>query len=71
MHCEKLLYHPVGSGQQDRRHRQAQRLGGLEIDKQLVFGRLLYRKVGWFSAFENLIYLRRRSAEQVAGIDRP
>ena len=33
----------VGGGEQHGRYREAQRFGGLEIDRQIEFGRLLYR----------------------------
>jgi hypothetical protein len=34
-------------------HSKAERLGGLEIDEQLNFRRLLYRQIGRFLALEN------------------
>ena len=36
------------------RDRQPERLGGLEIDHQLEFGRLLDRKIGGLGAFKDL-----------------
>ena len=40
--------HLVGEREQRRRHSQAERPGGLEVDGQLILGRCLHRKVGRF-----------------------
>ena len=40
------LDHLIGAGEQRRRHAQADRLGGLEIDRELEFGGLHDRQVG-------------------------
>ena len=50
----------VGAGEQRGRHGEAERLGGLEVDHELVLGRRLHRKVGWFLAPENAIDIVRR-----------
>ena len=42
----RLLDHVVGELLQLERHVKTERLGGLEIDDQLVLRRYLYRKVG-------------------------
>jgi hypothetical protein len=42
------------AGAREDRDRQAERLGGLEIDDQLVFGGLLHRQAGWFGPLEDL-----------------
>ena len=49
------LDHVVGTGEERRRNGQSKRLGGLEIEHQLVLGRRLYGQVGGLLAFEDAI----------------
>src|SRR5262245_29654364 len=49
------LNHLIRPGQQRRRNRQAERLGGLEVDGDLEPRRLLYGEVGGLRAFEDSI----------------
>ena len=44
----------VGAGQHRGRHGEAERLGGLEIDHQLEYRRLLDRQIGGLGAIEDL-----------------
>src|SRR5262245_11648207 len=48
-----LFDHLVGASEQRRRHLDAERLGGFEIDDQLELGGLQDGQVGWLFALEN------------------
>src|SRR5215467_11973835 len=54
-HSAVLFDHLVGAGKKRWRRGKTKRLGDLEIDRQLVFGRRLYRQIGWLLAFEDAI----------------
>src|SRR5262249_59787183 len=67
----------VGGGEQRRRYREAERLGGPEIDRELEFCRQFYRKVARPLTIENAgdinagttigVRLTRSIADQPAG----
>ena len=44
---QTLLDHLVGAREQRWGNFEAERLGGLEIDHELVFGGCLHRQIGW------------------------
>src|SRR5262249_11269014 len=52
----RLLDHLIGQQEQGWRDHDSQRLGGLEVDHQLKFGRLLYREIGRLRTLENLVH---------------
>src|SRR4029078_4906471 len=58
-----LFDHLVGSGEHRRWNCEAKRLGGLEIDYQLVLGRRLHRKIGWLLTPEDAIDIASRGPE--------
>jgi hypothetical protein len=47
----------IGGGEQIGRHRQAERLGGFEVEHRFVLGRRLHRQVGRLGAAEYAIYV--------------
>ena len=57
----ELLDQLVGTREQRGRYCQPERLGGLEVDKQLELDRGLDWKLSWFLALEDLIDIRRRA----------
>ena len=60
-----LFNHFVRAGEQCRRHVEAQRLRGAEINYQIKFRRLLNRDVGRLRAVQNFIYLFGGMSEKV------
>ena len=57
-----LFDHLVGTSEQRRWDFEVERLGGFQIDHQLVLGRGLYWQVGGFLAFEDAMERRMPSA---------
>ena len=60
--------HLVGLCEQRGRHGEAECFGRLEINNQLVFGRLLNRQIGRLGAFEDLIDVAACTNKQIGYI---
>src|SRR5262249_29311429 len=63
------LNHLVGGSHQRRRNCEAQRLGGLEIDDKLDFGRKFHRQVAGFGALQDFVDIVSRAMEARVEID--
>ena len=76
--CQSLPYAPqqraslfnnlVGAGEQRLRHGEPEGLGGLEVDGEIEFGRILNWQIGWALAFENTSDVLCRLADQFGKI---
>src|SRR5262245_27767602 len=58
----------VGPLKERRRHRQAEGLGGLQVDDQLELGRLFDGKVSGVGTSQNLVRLNGTAAEEIREI---
>jgi hypothetical protein len=63
-----LFDHLVSAGEHGRGNVDAERLGRLEIDHQLVLGRRLHRKISRFLALEDAVDVSGRAPMQVDSV---
>src|SRR5262249_33049590 len=66
--CTDLFNHLVGGREQPVGNLEAERLCGLEIDRQLVLDRVLHRKVGRLLALEDAIDVTGRAPVRVGRV---
>src|SRR5436189_1662031 len=62
------LDHLVGASDEHRRHVEAERLGGGQIDNEIEFGRLLDRKIARLCTTKNFIDILASTPEQARKI---
>src|SRR5215467_11034785 len=63
-HSDALFDHLIGTGEYGRRHSEAERLGRFQIERQLVLGRRLHRKVGGLLALKDAVDIAGRLTER-------
>jgi hypothetical protein len=66
--CTGSLNHFASTSTERRRHLEAKRLGGVEIDNHFEFDRPTDRQIGWLLAFENSPGIDARSAEGISSV---
>ena len=65
----QLFNNLISAGKERRRHCEAERLGRLEVDHQLEFGRALHRKIGGLLALKDTIDVASRAPVLVGIVD--
>ena len=68
MNSRRLIQSPRRRGRAVWRHVEAERLGGLEVDDEIVLGRCLHRQVGRLLALEDSIKVVGGATEWVVRI---
>src|SRR6516162_3939553 len=58
-----LFNHLIGSNQKLLWYIEAERVGGLEVNHQFIFGRCLHRQIGWLLALQDAIDVTGSSTE--------
>ena len=66
--AKNLFDHRIGANEHRCGYVEAERLGGLEVDDQLVLGRRLHRQVGRLLTLKNAIDITSRAPVLIDGI---
>src|SRR3974390_2239535 len=61
----QLFNNLISARKERRRHSEAERLSGLEVDDQLEFGPALHRQVGWLLTLEDAIDVASSLSERI------
>src|SRR5262245_62658514 len=68
-HLFSWINHLIRPQQQRRRDREAQGFGGLEVDDEFEFRRLLDGEISWLGASENLVHIDRSTSRHFGDIN--
>src|SRR5215207_6716685 len=65
MTSRRSFDHLVGAGEQGGWDVEAKRFGGVEVDDEIEFGRLLHWQIAWFRAVQDFVHVTCRTPPKI------